>query len=287
MGSVQSYLSSQTTTVVLVVAGVVTYTVAQKILQHQFQSPSPHVIADSGNISVSGNSTGKKSKKKKHATGSATHPSTAGDLSTNVQPTVVAFPEVIPGGFEPSQSGLEAEPSEGPKSSSIKPKKKKGKKTGTGAGGSRNLTTDVQSDSSATAPESHISSSSRPKRKSPAPKPTPPSTSLLDTDGPWTRVESKKRNPPQQQDQLSTSPVGEGPSGGGVVTTSDAGITTSVTGNSSSVADPTEDESQPRQGSPENRRTLAEKLVPKPRKTGVDELSLFRGIYLELCETAC
>ena len=56
------------------------------------------------------------------------------------------------------------------------------------------------------------------------------------------------------------------------VSTSDAGITTSVTGNSSPVTERTEDESAlADSGISENRRTLAERLLPKPRKTGVEE----------------
>lgn len=277
MGSVQSYLSSQTTTVVLVVAGAITYGVANKILhQHQFQPPSPQAVADSAQSPGPSTSTSKKSKKKKQSTGAPSQSSTATSpqgASSNVKPNIVAFPEVIPGGFEPSPSPFEAETSSAPKAT--KSKKKKGKKAG--AGGSRNLSAeiDVQSDSSATAPESHVSTTSRPKRKSPAPKSTPASTSLLDTDGPWTRVEPRKRQAPQQpQQDQSTLAVGEGP-GGVTTTTSDAGVTTSVTGNSSPVADRTEDESHSRQPTTsENRRTLAEKLVPKPRKTGVDELSI-------------
>ena len=50
---------------------------------------------------------------------------------------------------------------------------------------------------------------------------------------------------------------------------SDAGITTSVTGTSSPVTERTEDEHA--LATEENRRTLAERLLPKPRKTHVEE----------------
>lgn len=56
--------------------------------------------------------------------------------------------------------------------------------------------------------------------------------------------------------------------------TSDAGITTSVTGNSSPVTERTEDEVElggASASASEMRRPLAERLLPKPRKTGVEE----------------
>ena len=99
---------------------------------------------------------------------------------------------------------------------------------------------DAQSDSSATAPESSSTPVPRPpaKRKS---------TPVLD-DGPWTRVESRKRGVAQQQQPQPAA--------------SDAGITTSVTGTSSPVTERTEDEHA--LATEENRRTLAERLLPKP-----------------------
>ena len=67
---------------------------------------------------------------------------------------------------------------------------------------------------------------------------------------------------------------GDGGAGPLEISTSDAGVTTSVTGtgNSSPVTERTEEESQlASSGVSDNRRTLAEKLLPKPRKTGVEE----------------
>ncbi len=73
------------------------------------------------------------------------------------------------------------------------------------------------------------------------------STTSIDTDGSWTRVESRRKAARGEPGAIDLS------------TTSDAGITSSVTGNSSPVDE-------------EPRRTLAEKLTPKPPQTEVDEL---------------
>ncbi|OBZ66879.1 hypothetical protein A0H81_13181 [Grifola frondosa] len=88
------------------------------------------------------------------------------------------------------------------------------------------------------------SSSARKPKKSSTPKPT------VDTDGPWTRVEARR----SKANVSASAP-------------SDAGITTSVTGNSSPVTERTEDEV-----TNEGKKTLTEKLLPKPRKTGVEDM---------------
>ncbi|CAL1715348.1 unnamed protein product [Somion occarium] len=272
MGSIQSYLSSQSAVLVVVAVGAVVYVVAQRVLSQpppppSRSSPSPTPTDSATQTAVPGASTssggGKKNKKNKKQLQAANE----APSDTNVLPAgkanVVSFPPVIPGSFEPAQA--EAQPAAEPAPKSTKSKKKKGKKAGTAVtgGAARTVPTDAQSDSSATAPESH----SRPtKKKSPAPKPAAPS--LLENDGPWTRVEPRKRTASQQAAEGSTSSNVPRPS------ESDAGIT-SVTGTSSSVADRTEDEAQAETSRPEvteNRRTLAEKLLPKPRRTGVDDM---------------
>lgn len=77
------------------------------------------------------------------------------------------------------------------------------------------------------------------------------STTSIDTDGSWTRVESRHK-----------AARGDEPGVLDLSTTSDAGITSSVTGNSS----PVDEESTTEQ------MTLAEKLVPRLPRTDVDEL---------------
>ena len=167
-------------------------------------------------------------------------------------PLVVPFPAVVPGGFESAPADTES--FELP-TAKAKAKKKKGKKAATPAASAtqRAVPADAQSESSATAPESSTPVP-RPKRKSPP---------VLDNDGPWTRVESRKKPARAQEATTSTSLSVE-------QVTSDTGITTSVTGTS----EPTEDEQEAEGASerePENRRTLAERLLPKPRKTKVEE----------------
>ncbi|KXN84693.1 hypothetical protein AN958_12212 [Leucoagaricus sp. SymC.cos] len=77
-------------------------------------------------------------------------------------------------------------------------------------------------------------------------EPLQQSTTSIDTDESWTRVESRKK-----------AGKGAATTGVDVTTTSDAGIMSSVTESSS----PVEEES-----------TLAEKLVPKPPETEVDDM---------------
>jgi hypothetical protein len=129
------------------------------------------------------------------------------------------------------------------------------------------------SDSSAEHPQPKAK---RPQKSSPSSSqhtraPALQSTISIDTDGSWTRVGSARR----KQHAAGPASTSEGPSGPSAdPTTSDAGVTTSLTGNSSPVAERTEDE-EPMYSSrdgPETRRPLAERLLPKPRKTGVDEL---------------
>jgi len=99
------------------------------------------------------------------------------------------------------------------------------------------------------------------KRKSSTPKPV-----TVEQDESWTRVDSRRRTVTS-----NLSPVE------GVV--SDAGVTTtSLTGNSSSVAERSDNEEPVSRadGTSENRRMLAERLLPKPRKAGVDELRFSR-----------
>jgi hypothetical protein len=175
----------------------------------------------------------KKGKKKKAAQPAKRESQSS---TTEPKPNVTPFPAIVPGGFDPESDAVAVETT-----MKSKGKKKKGKKTNSIPGLTRSTPEDVQSESSATAPESSTPISRPVKRKSPP---------VGEADGPWTRVESRKRRDPK-------------------ATTSDIGITTSVTGTSSPLAGPTEDE-RPADADM-NRRTLAEKLLPKARKTGVEE----------------
>lgn len=180
----------------------------------------------------------KKGKKKKGGQADAT---AAQPAPTEPAPTVVSFPAVVPGGFE-SVTDAPATPELPTKSKAKKKKAKKAGSTGTG-GGTRAIPLDAQSESSATAPESSTPVARPTKHKSKSPP-------VADADGPWTRVETRRRNGKESQP-----------------TPSDAGVTTSVTGTSS----PTGDEASQSLDTDANRRTLAEKLLPKARKTGVEE----------------
>ena len=180
----------------------------------------------------------KKGKKKK---GAKTEETSLQKQGTQPTPNVVEFPAVVPGGLEPVTDSAAVDIAAKTKSK----KKKKAKRAGSAidgpGGGSRVVPLDTRSESSATAPESSTPVSRPTKRKSPP---------VADEDGSWTRVESRKRH--------DTRP-----------TPSDTGITTSVTDISSPVIEPTEDEHS--HDTDANHQTLAEKLLPRARKTGVEE----------------
>ncbi|CDO72084.1 hypothetical protein BN946_scf184962.g27 [Trametes cinnabarina] len=150
------------------------------------------------------------------------------------------------------------------------PKKKKKAKKATSS-----VPQDAQSESSATAPESSTPAPRASSATSTPPKP-PSSAPPAPDDAGWTKVETKKKPLPQNSTHDGQRPAdasSTAPAQPLDVSTSDAAITTSVTtGNSSPVTERTEDESH--QGPPDNKRTLAEKLLPKPRKTGVEECVL-------------
>ena len=224
----------------------------------EWASPSNRAVLPDQVAAPAAETKGKKKKKAtaaKEAVPSASQP--------EVEPTVVPFPAVVPGGFD-------AAPPAEPASAAKSKKKKKAKKA---SGGGQQAALDAQSDSSATAPES----------STPVPRPAAKrkSTPVLDTDGPWTRVESRKRNvatqkqPSEQQLQQQQTATSASASAASPAepSASDAGITTSVTGTSSPVTERTEDEQQQSQqlGTDDGRRTLAERLLPKPRKTHVEE----------------
>lgn len=240
MGSAQSYLPVAT----IVVAGAAAY---------GYSHVNKPDAGPEGTSASSSASSSKKQKQKKKAGARAGPASAKEDVPAEPEPGVVSFPAVVPGGFDDAPTPP-AEPADRP----AKPqkKKKKAKKTSP-------VPADAQSESSATAPES----SAVRKQKKPAGGKQP----TLDDAG-WTRVETKKRS-------AKDGAAGDGPADAGAlsqsleITTSDAGITTSATGNSSPVTERTEDESSvlADSGVLENRRTLAERLLPKPRKTGVEE----------------
>ena len=215
--------------------------------------------------------------KKKAKTGLAADVSESGAGS---EARVVPFPSVIPGQFDASVvvgADLGASTTES-HSKMKKNKKKKGKVTpavsepesAPGPPSSKEAereegeATRTRSGKAVSGRKQPESSSS--KRSAPAVegeerklvRPLAQSTASLDTDGSWTRVKSKKKS-----DLLAPSSA----------TTSDAG----PTGEESSVADQdvadsfllTSDLSIRTSG--ETRKTLAEKLLPKPVKTNVDE----------------
>ncbi|KAG6916726.1 hypothetical protein DXG01_005606 [Tephrocybe rancida] len=272
MGSSQSLLSPETALTVAVVIGAVGIGYTQL-------GPSGPTSSTPSTAEPSS----KKGKKKKRGT-AASSPEPEPQLPAPPVPAVVAFPKVIPGGFEGTTTPeVEATP-DASKSTKSK-KKKKGKLVGS--------TTSVQQDSAtssqiqppqpkskgkSTPASGSTASLDKPAKKEKQTTPTSsPDTSTrplkkwqssmsLDTDGSWTRVESRK-----------------GKSGPSVdVTTTSASEADPATGTSSPVAERTDADAeeegeehlytQEGTSTTEQRRPLAERMLPKPRKTGVADM---------------
>lgn len=116
----------------------------------------------------------------------------------------------------------------------------------------------------------------KPKKKKAAKKPATPVPEQAPSavpkspvkDEQWTRVETRRRalktEQPASEGLLAPAPAADS-------VQSDS-ITTSVTGTSTPTSERTDDEDGEASGSASagNTRTLAEKLLPKPRKTGVE-----------------
>ena len=289
MGSSQSLIAPASAAAVAAAAGAVAYHYLHSTSPapaHQLQQPPPPSSASSAALTSASSSapasSSKKASKKKRTTPSpAQSQSTATASSQHTplpEPVVVPFPPVIPGGFAPEQTADAA----GDASKAPKKKKKKGAKKGSAsAGGAAHTPADALSESSATAPESALpSSSSAPPKKSRTPPGAAGTGSLREE--PWTRVESRKR----RAGGASAAPSASAPAGAGEPqrplensVISDAGLTTTATGYSSPTTERTEDdELEPAEGSARAggggetaRRPLAERMLPKPRKTGVEE----------------
>ncbi|TFK66667.1 hypothetical protein BDN72DRAFT_843888 [Pluteus cervinus] len=280
----------------------------------QFEpNPAPEALGVSDDAPGGASTTsGKKGKKK------AKNPGVGG--ATSVESSTVALPlpapssTSTPGGFDGPLSG--SVDSTAPSSKSKKSKKKKPTKSpgdssllqsGGGSGGLKPPPSGVEgadpssgypSDSSTGAhAQSHsaagalrrsqqisTTSSSSSARLS---KPLQQSTMSIDTDGSWTHVGTRG-----QRGASGTGGTGRGGGAGGLSAgegglsafsaASDVGAITSTTGNSSPVAERT-DEDEDGSTKPlafltrptndnQSKKTLAERLLPKPRKTAVDDM---------------
>ncbi|KZT25213.1 hypothetical protein NEOLEDRAFT_1178628 [Neolentinus lepideus HHB14362 ss-1] len=153
---------------------------------------------------------------------------------------VVPFPPVavsIPGDFDSGAEPLT--PTSEPQAKVKKAKKKKAKKVATPVPGNHSDSS-AGSGPSSLQPLQQLAAGSKPEILS------------VDTDGSWTQVSSHSRKQRQETSGDATALSAEH--------TSDAGLA------ASSVGERSDEEV-------ENRKTLAEKLLPKPRKTGVEDMT--------------
>jgi hypothetical protein len=193
----------------------------------------------------------KKSKKKKKKTKGLE--GTRLDIPTTTTPSsqLAHSPHTIPGQFDQEQQQQAVPMTSNPKIK--KPKKR------TSAAQHLPATNEFAPSSTTTQRSSSPPPSDTPKGTTTTGVPDQePSSQHYNTEGSWTRVVSRRKQGTDEQSIVD-------------VTTSDAGLTSSVTGNSS----PIEKEEEGSITSTDKLQTLAEKLVPKNPQTKIDELSPF------------
>ncbi|KAG1804602.1 hypothetical protein EV424DRAFT_295352 [Suillus variegatus] len=211
------------------------------------------------------------------ATSSPTATATSAHGNPVPEPTVVPFPHVIPGEFDavsPSSDDQSIQVKKN-KATKKKTKTKKEKQKGTGTApdvASERLSASLASQSGGDVPKTSFDMPSKvfsPKQdeelRTPQIRPSSPS---FDTDSSWMRIDTRQtaRGPKtatRSDNQILAITTD--------MTSSDVGPSTGHSG----IAEPTdEDESASLDaGTPgDKRRTLAERLLPKPRKTTVDDM---------------
>ena len=232
MGSAQSLITPQNLLAAIIFVAVFIATVWRN-------RTNPTVAS----ASVPNDKTVSKKGKKKRSAGEVRDTSAIAPAKENPQgvaPNSLPSEPTLPGGIP--ESVADAPPSN--VSKPVKEKKRKGKKSGT------RLPSGAASESS-----TPVAGPSRPSTGSGSPpnaQPVNHTPARPPTTEPWTHVESRRKT------------SGHNPA------TSDAGVTTATSveedGSSSGAVDKTRDEE-----SNHSQRTLAEKLLPKGRKTAVDE----------------
>ncbi|KAJ3809659.1 hypothetical protein F5876DRAFT_89324 [Lentinula aff. lateritia] len=291
MGTTQSYLSPEALVTAAVVAGAVGFG------YKQVTSSEP--AHDSTSPKTGGGGGGKKGKgkKKTNTTSGTSTPITESVTPENI--SILPFPAVVPGQFDDGAPDSSADSGAEGKPKARKGKKKKaGKAADAQAKSSAGPDTVVEESESVVSPaaaaaladsnSSHVTNSSAKlstkskKKKQQSPSQDKPSASFstdtvqqlqestaslaslaTDTDGEWTRVSHRA-------DKIHTSSIAGG--------TSDVGQATSITTGSSSPVDTRteedddgEDEEVDVLSGSSERHPLAKRLLPKPRKTGVEE----------------
>ncbi|THH17841.1 hypothetical protein EW146_g3056 [Bondarzewia mesenterica] len=248
MGTSQSNLTSEGLLTAVVVAGALAFGYVHYTQPAQPQQPS------SSASTVSRNKKG--NKKKKQLSAHSDDVSSPEEALPRAQPIVVPFPSVIPGAFE-SGSIADVEPSS--KSKKAK-KRKKAKKDVPSAGNSGPAgqtsasAADAMSESSEDTPPAPPPgpSSAKPKSKTARlqARHAAPEAVVLPEEEHWTRVESRRKKTERPTAAGPTASTGSEKAAVAPldVGQSDAGITTSVTGNSSPVAQRTTEDELPKSG---------------------------------------
>lgn len=291
MGSAQSYISSEAAFTTLVVAGAI----ALGYTQIGHGSAPSATVSTTPQVDKSGQATKKKQaepsvvlggnilqKRRANSNTKSAHPITT-STSFAEPGRVTNAPVILPGQFESTVAPDSQLSDLAPAPSSSLSKNKKSKKKKAKLSTTDPVVQQVAAPSSADySSEISIKEKTKNTKRQQQLQPSSSQTTgplqeptSIDTDGSWTRVGPARRSTTLSKNSPTSLDV----------TTSDADTgLTPHTGNSSPIAErDTEGEEHSSflldigsRDSGENRRkTLAEKLLPKPRKTGIDELSFF------------
>ncbi|KAH7929057.1 hypothetical protein BV22DRAFT_1029876 [Leucogyrophana mollusca] len=271
MGSTLSHISAEAIIAVLI-AGAAVYAYVS------YTKPRP-AVGPAAQKPAGKKAKGKKKEKELYPSSAAENSDATSKFpqlsSSRLQgdPVVVPFPRVVPGDFDPAATS-----SEEPSAKSKKGKKQNKKAKSSNAAASAAVPTQgsggVETPSPALAPaQATQSRDTLPQKETQQPvneRQLRPSSS--DTDSSWTRVKPHRQKPERSASKAAARAEDQQLGVSTDFTSSDFGPSTTGTGDSP-VAERTVVGAGTGGGdSDDNRRTLAEKLLPKPRKTGVDDV---------------
>ncbi|KAL0066662.1 hypothetical protein AAF712_006265 [Marasmius tenuissimus] len=307
MGSAQSLLSPEAAVTTAVVVGAIGYGIGYQVSKSDSDEKMKESSGDGKENKGASGKKGGKNKKEKAGAGAAT--STTSAAVTGSTPTVVPFPAVVPGQFDDdlgsaSASGLEASGSAATGKKSKAKKKKKaaaddaGEPSQSTAAAEKSATPDVVVQQLASSDPGPQKSKKQKKKKAQSQGLTPTqsqelpskpnsqlkasdslhhSTISVDTDGEWTRVESRPKKNKQAisaSESTQLRPAATTSASDNVsVSTGDALTTgTSEEGDGDAEDEGEEEQERSSKNAQGQRRPLAERLLPKPRKTHVEDM---------------
>ncbi|KIK92599.1 hypothetical protein PAXRUDRAFT_146974 [Paxillus rubicundulus Ve08.2h10] len=273
MGSVLSSILQTVLAATVIGAALYAYTLYSETSTHILSGPN--LPSQSPTTANDSKSTPKSKPKSKPREKKKNNPSNTG-AGTSVplplpEPLVVSFPRVIPGEFDVlPRAGVGEAVAEPLQASKKRNKKRKGNKGGGAGTATGTEGTTENTPASERTPRSSTSAPSKPQTEVPPPSQSQShlrSSPSFDTDSSWTRIEPQRPKPSKSgatNQHAQTLAISTD------VTSSDMG--TSTAGDSPVTDEAPRTHATATDADTNNRLTLAEKLVPKPARTAVDDM---------------